>query len=92
MRGNNMDNMLNEFYKNEILKVKSLGESIGYGNLMDIASILWGHQLKRNGVLDNGALYPMIIDEIKEGKLKEDAILNRQQKYEWYKELGIWED
>lgn len=24
----------------EILKVKSLGESIGYGNLMDIASIL----------------------------------------------------
>ena len=87
-----MDDKLIEIYKNEILKVKALGESIGYGNLMDIASILWGHKLERSGILDNGAFYPMIIDEIKEGKLKEDAILNRQQKYEWYKELGIWED
>ena len=87
-----MDDKLIELYKNEILKVKALGESIGYGNLMDIASILWGHKLKRNGVIDNGAFYPMIIDEIKEGKLKEDAVLNRQQKYEWYKKLGIWED
>lgn len=28
--------------KDEILKVKELGEAIGYGNMMDIASALWG--------------------------------------------------
>ena len=28
-------------YKKEVLLVKELGEQIGYGNLMDIASILW---------------------------------------------------
>lgn len=87
-----MNDKLIELYKKEILKVKSLGESIGYGNLMDIASILWGHELERNGIPDSGACYSMIIDEIKDGKLKEDAILNRQQKYEMYKDLGIWED
>lgn len=28
-------------YKTEILKVKALGDAIGYGNLMDIASVLY---------------------------------------------------
>lgn len=31
--------------KNEILAVKSLGERIGYGNMMDIASALWTMKL-----------------------------------------------
>lgn len=87
-----MDDRLIELYKNEILKVKALGEAIGYGNLMDIASVLWGHQLERNGVSDDGAFYPMILMEIKDGELKEEAVQNRCRKYEYYKKLGIWDD
>lgn len=85
-----MDDKLLESYKHEILHVKALGALIGYGNLMDIASVLWGQMLKRTGGSDSGAFYPMILSEIKDGELKEKAIQNRQQKYELYKELGIW--
>lgn len=31
-----------ENWKEEVLRVKELGEQIGYGNMMDIASCLWG--------------------------------------------------
>lgn len=36
-------------YKEEVGKVQELGEAIGYGNLMEIASLLWEiHMLKTN--------------------------------------------
>lgn len=34
----------------EILEVKELGERIGYGNMMDIASALWSMKLSDDGV------------------------------------------
>lgn len=34
-----------ELRKREILAVKRLGEEIGYGNMMDIASALWAMKL-----------------------------------------------
>lgn len=80
-----------EIYRHEILHVKALGEMIGYGNLMDIASILWAEQLKRDGFSDSGAFYATIISEIKEGRLKDTLIEERCQKIEYYKMLGIWE-
>ena len=78
-------------YRHDILHVKALGEQIGYGNIMDIASILWAEQLKRDGLPDSGACYATIISEIKEGRLKDTLIENRCQKIEYYKMLGVWE-
>jgi len=80
-----------EIYKHEVLHIKALGEMIGYGNIMDIASILWAEQLKRDGLPDSGAFYATIISEIKEGRLKDTLIEERCQKIEYYKMLGIWE-
>ena len=37
--------------KNEIIEVKALGERIGYGNMMDIASALWSMKLSDDGIL-----------------------------------------
>ena len=81
-----------EIYRYEILHIKALGEMIGYGNLMDIASILWAEQLKRDGFPDSGACYATIISEIKEGSLKDALIEARLQKIEYYKNLGILDD
>ena len=36
--------------KNEIIEVKALGERIGYGNMMDIASALWSMKLSDDGI------------------------------------------
>ena len=36
--------------KSEILEVKSLGDRIGYGNMMDIASALWSMKLSDDGI------------------------------------------
>lgn len=35
--------------KEEILSVIMLGEKIGYGNMMDIASAIWGIKLRKQG-------------------------------------------
>lgn len=37
--------------KEEILAVKELGEKIGYGNMMDIASALWSMKYSEEGDL-----------------------------------------
>ena len=36
--------------KSEIIEVKALGERIGYGNIMDIASALWSMKLSDDGI------------------------------------------
>lgn len=41
--------------------VQSLGEDIGYGELMSIASRLWREYLKDLGVGESGAFVPVII-------------------------------
>lgn len=46
--------------KNEVLKVKELGEVIGYGNMMSIASALWRKSLKQKGFPIEGAFIPTI--------------------------------
>lgn len=46
--------------KSEILEVKALGERIGYGNLMDIASALWTLKLERTHGIKNGAHIPTV--------------------------------
>lgn len=80
---------MNKLYKNQILQVKALGEVIGYGNIMDIASILWAQRLINDGYDDIGAFYPMILPEIKNGVLKENAKNERKRKLAYFKEMGI---
>lgn len=38
--------------------VKKLGDEIGYGNMMSIASALWQMELKKNYGLEEGAFIP----------------------------------
>ena len=61
---------------NEIDAVKHLGDQIGYGNLMSIASALWRKNLKETDVPEHGAFVPTIIDFIqtKYKKLVEDEV------------------
>ena len=55
---------------NAVKEVKELGEKIGYGNLMSIASALWRKTLKDSGTPIVGAFVPtctlFIKDEYKE--------------------------
>jgi hypothetical protein len=44
----------------QILAVKLLGETIGYGNMMSIATALWRKDLRDNGYPQSGAFIPTI--------------------------------
>jgi hypothetical protein len=57
--------------KAEILSVKQLGESIGYGNMMDIASALWAEKLEKSVGTSEGAFIPTILQDIKPIQKKE---------------------
>jgi hypothetical protein len=54
----------------EILAVKLLGESIGYGNMMSIATSLWRKNLRDSGYPQSGAfigtVYQLLSDEGRE--------------------------
>ena len=51
---------------NEIEEVKELGEKIGYGNMMSIASALWRKTAKEQGYPVSGAFVPTCLQFIKE--------------------------
>jgi hypothetical protein len=55
----------------EIQAVKELGEKIGYGNMMDIASSLWGIMLEDKFGHSTGAFEPVCIAPIDEKYAKE---------------------
>jgi hypothetical protein len=54
----------------EVLAVKLLGETIGYGNMMSIATALWRKNLRDRGYPQSGAfigtIYQLLTDEGKE--------------------------
>lgn len=54
----------------EIETVKNLGEQIGYGNLMDIASALWGITLEDEYGIKTGAFVPTILPCLKKSDRK----------------------
>ena len=64
-----MSVMIEEKYKQECKAVKALGDQIGYGNLMTIASALWAKILIDEGWTDSGAFYPTILSNMKPGDL-----------------------
>lgn len=51
---------MKERRKAEIQRIKELGKSIGYGNLMDIASALWALDLERKYGVKSGAHIPTV--------------------------------
>lgn len=50
----------------EINLIKQLGETIGYGHIMIIASELWKKDLINKGYPDDGAFIPVTPNMIKE--------------------------
>lgn len=62
-----------ERYNIERQKVKTLGQAIGYGHIMETASKLWREYLKETGTPEEGAFVPVIIT--KEGKVIADQYI-----------------
>jgi len=60
--------------KEEIIKTKQLGEEIGYGNLMMIASALWRHSLGKINSPIIGAFVPRI-DKLDEDDKNYDKLV-----------------
>jgi len=52
--------------RDEIRAVKELGENLGYGHLMSIASSLWTEALKEKGYPTEGVFVPTCLSFIKE--------------------------
>lgn len=48
-------------FKDEVHVVKSLGQSIGYGHLMQLASTLWANDLESHGLPRLGAHVPTVM-------------------------------
>lgn len=51
--------------KSEVEAVKKLGEQIGYGHLMSLASALWRESLNKKGYSRIGAFIPTTITSIR---------------------------
>lgn len=51
--------------------VKAIGDEIGYGHLMSIASALWREKLKVMNVTESGVFIPMVKAGIKDDWLNE---------------------
>jgi hypothetical protein len=53
-----------ENLKNEIEAVRQLGDSIGYGHLMSLASSIWREKLSPDGI-ESGAFVPVCMYSVK---------------------------
>ena len=69
--------MNEERLKREVEAVKCLGDQIGYGNMMTLASALWAKLLIDKGLQDGGAFYPTILSNMKPGDLTINAMAER---------------
>lgn len=69
--------MMEEQFKKELLQVKQLGEQIGYGNLMSMASSLWRYDLKKNNFPIVGAFVPVIKDKLDKTDLLYDGMVEK---------------
>ena len=58
---------MKEVFNREVEAVKNLGDKIGYGNMMAIASVLWRESLRQNGYPLTGACIPVLESDIKSG-------------------------
>ena len=77
-----------ERFKRECEEVKRLGDQIGYGNMMTIASALWAKMLIDEGWTDSGAFYPTILSNMKPGDLTVYNMTERANYLEMFKRWG----
>lgn len=80
--------MSDERFKRECEEVKRLGDQIGYGNMMTIASALWAKVLIDDDLGDGGAFYPTILSNMKPGDLTVHAMNERAVCLKLFKEWG----
>lgn len=80
--------MNEERFKRECEEVKRLGDQIGYGNMMTIASALWAKMLIDEGLTDSGAFFPTILSNMKPGDLTVHSMSERAAYLEWFKKWG----
>ena len=78
----------NERFKRECEEVKRLGDQIGYGNMMTIASALWAKMLIDEGWTDSGAFFPTILSNMKPGDMTVYAMNERATYLELFKKWG----
>jgi len=69
MRKNTDDLEILDPYDKKI-KVKRLGQKIGYGNMMSIARELWAEEMKKEGHPISGVFVPVLMADIKPEKRK----------------------
>ena len=80
--------MNEERFKREVEEVKRLGDQIGYGNMMTIASALWAKMLLDEWGTDSGAFYPTILSNMKPSDLTVIGMKERAALLELFKK---WE-
>ena len=80
----------NERFKRECEAVKDLGDQIGYGNMMEIASALWAKDLKdKYGFeMDEAAYYPTLRYNMKPGELTNYFVQRRKELIEKFNKWG----
>jgi len=72
--------------KQEFESVKNIGERIGYGNLMEIASALWRDSLEKQGLPTSGAFVPTLQLWL-EGEALENAKASAEIYDQWHKKF-----
>lgn len=70
-------------------EVKELGEKIGYGELMTLASIIWASKLIDDGLPDEGAFYTTILPNMKDSDLTKGEVEYRKAWVEFYRSNQI---
>lgn len=74
-------------FKREVEAVRQLGEWIGYGNMMDIASALWAIKLEPQG-MRSGAFIPTVSILMRKNEAK-IAIEHQTERMAQIRKMGI---
>ena len=81
--------MYEEIFKREVEAVKSLGDQIGYGNMMEIASALWAKAMIDTGHPYDGVPYPTLLSNMIPSDLTDHRKESRKMHLEWFDKWGI---
>lgn len=82
----NLDEPFDEYMvKRAWNEVRELGEKIGYGELMSLASILWASKLIDDGLPDVGAFYSTALFNMNDSKITKDEVEYRKAWVEFYR-------
>ena len=66
-------------------EVRELGDNIGYGELMTLASIIWASKLIDEGLPDDGAFYATCIVNMKESDITKGEVEYRKAWVDFYR-------